>query len=355
MDLSDYTFSSQTPTWCPGCGNYAVLSAVKKSLLELKIAPKDTVVTYDIGCGGNMVNNLSVCGFATLHGRSIPVAVGAKLANPDLTVIAQGGDGGLLNEGANHLIHAAQRNDNITVLLHNNQIFALTAGQTSSATPKNLSTKSTPSGSSCSPLNPLLLASSSGAGFLARAYAFDLEATTKIIRTHPREIGVVMASTIGMEKKVNKIIDTIIEATTTVKRETQKKIEVVIEAIADVTIGLRKIISAKSVIVATTITRSRVNKLIESVINANATTSTRQSVLIEAAIKGAAEVDMIRAKIIKAVMVGTASLGNFNIRKKISATIEGIARVIVPDKYYYRNKYTEQEDEYKDKYKDYES
>jgi 2-oxoglutarate/2-oxoacid ferredoxin oxidoreductase subunit beta len=182
MDLSDYTFSSQTPTWCPGCGNYAVLSAVKKSLLELKIAPKDTVVTYDIGCGGNMVNNLSVCGFATLHGRSIPVAVGAKLANPDLTVIAQGGDGGLLNEGANHLIHAAQRNDNITVLLHNNQIFALTAGQTSSATPKNLSTKSTPSGSSCSPLNPLLLASSSGAGFLARAYAFDLEATTKIIK-----------------------------------------------------------------------------------------------------------------------------------------------------------------------------
>ncbi|MGI6278355.1 MAG: thiamine pyrophosphate-dependent enzyme [Patescibacteria group bacterium] len=182
MDLSEYTFPSQIPTWCPGCGNFAVLSAVKKSLLELAIDPKDTVVTYDIGCGGNMINNLRVCGFATLHGRSVPVAVGAKLANPDLTVIAQGGDGGLLNEGANHLIHAAQRNDNITVLLHNNQVFALTAGQASSVTPKNLPTKSTPSGSVYSPLKPLLLAAASGAGFLARAYPFDLKETTKIIK-----------------------------------------------------------------------------------------------------------------------------------------------------------------------------
>ncbi|KUK83702.1 MAG: Pyruvate ferredoxin/flavodoxin oxidoreductase, beta subunit [Microgenomates bacterium 39_6] len=182
MDLSDYSFPNQTPTWCPGCGNFAVLSAVKKSLSELSISPKDIVVTYDIGCGGNMVNNLAVCGFATLHGRSIPVAVGAKMANPDLTVIAQGGDGGLLNEGANHLIHAAQRNDNITVLLHNNQIFALTAGQASSATPKNMATKSTPSGLVYSPLNPLLLAAASGAGFLARAYPFDLEKTIKIIK-----------------------------------------------------------------------------------------------------------------------------------------------------------------------------
>lgn len=182
MDLSDYTFSSQAPTWCPGCGNFAVLAAVKKSLTDLTIAPKDTVVTYDIGCGGNMVNSLRVCGFAGLHGRSIPLAVGIKKANPDLTVIAQGGDGGLLNEGVNHLIHAAQRNDNITVLLHNNFIFALTAGQASSATPKNTTTKSTPQGVEYPPLNPLLLAASSGAKFLARTSSFDLEKTTQIIK-----------------------------------------------------------------------------------------------------------------------------------------------------------------------------
>lgn len=182
MSLADYTFPSQTPTWCPGCGNFAVLSAVKKSLDELKIAPKDTVVTYDIGCGGNMVNNLRVCGFATLHGRSIPVAVGVKKANPNLTVIAQGGDGGLLNEGANHLVHAAQRNDQITVLLFNNLVFALTTGQMSSATPLGMRTKSTPDGNPYKPLNALLLAATSGDGFLARAFAFDLEKMTAIIK-----------------------------------------------------------------------------------------------------------------------------------------------------------------------------
>jgi len=182
MDISDYTFQDQVPTWCPGCGNFAVLSAVKKSLSELKIAPKDTVVTYDIGCGGNMINNLAVCGFAALHGRSIPVAIGAKLANPKLTVIAQGGDGGLLNEGTNHLIHAAQRNDNITVLLHNNQIFALTAGQASSATPKKSPTRSTPQGVPYSPLNPLLLGAASGAGFLARISPFSPEESVKVIK-----------------------------------------------------------------------------------------------------------------------------------------------------------------------------
>ena len=181
MNLSDYS-TNQTPTWCPGCGNFGVLQSLKQALFDLKIAPKDAVVTYDIGCGGNMVNVLRVCGFATLHGRSIPVAVGAKLANPKLTVIAQAGDGGLLNEGANHLIHAAQRNDNITVLLHNNLVFALTTGQASSVTPEGMMTKSTPQGNPLPPLNPLLLAASAGGGFLARAFAFDIPQTTKIIK-----------------------------------------------------------------------------------------------------------------------------------------------------------------------------
>jgi len=183
MKISDYTYQNKTPTWCPGCGNFFVLQALKKSLMEEEIAPKDTVVTYDIGCGGNMINVLKVCGFATLHGRSIPVAVGAKKANPDLTVLAQGGDGGLLNEGANHLIHAAQRNDDITVLLHNNLVFALTTGQTSYATPKGLKTKSNPhQGNPYYPLSALALAAQAGAGFLARSYAFNVEKTTQIIR-----------------------------------------------------------------------------------------------------------------------------------------------------------------------------
>ncbi|MBP8591018.1 2-oxoacid:ferredoxin oxidoreductase subunit beta [Candidatus Shapirobacteria bacterium] len=181
MNINNYS-TNQLPTWCPGCGNFGVLQSLKQALVELKIAPKDAVVTYDIGCGGNMVNLLRVCGFATLHGRSVPVAVGAKLANPGLTVIAQAGDGGLLNEGANHLIHAAQRNDNITVLLHNNLVFALTAGQASSATPAGLATKSTPQGNPYPPLQPLLLtAAASPKAFLSRAFAFDLPQATAII------------------------------------------------------------------------------------------------------------------------------------------------------------------------------
>jgi 2-oxoglutarate ferredoxin oxidoreductase subunit beta len=182
VDINQYS-TNQPSTWCPGCGNFGVLQSLKQALAELEIAPKDAVVTYDIGCGGNMVNLLRVCGFATLHGRSVPVAVGAKLANPKLTVIAQAGDGGLLNEGANHLIHAAQRNDNITVLLHNNLVFALTAGQTSAATPVGLATKSTPEGNVYPPLNPLLLtAAASPKAFLARAFAFDFSQTTTMIK-----------------------------------------------------------------------------------------------------------------------------------------------------------------------------
>ena len=176
------------PTWCPGCGNFLVLAGIKKAIAELNLAPKNVVVAYDIGCAANMVNNLDVCGFATLHGRSIPVAVGVKMANPKLTVIAQGGEGGLVTEGGNHLIHAAQRNDDITVILNNNYVFALTTGQTSAATPKGLKTRSTPSGNPFEPLSAIDLAAISGATFLARARSADLSQTTEIIKAaikHP--------------------------------------------------------------------------------------------------------------------------------------------------------------------------
>ena len=174
--------TSQTPTWCPGCGNYFVLAALKKALKELKLDPRNVVVTYDIGCAGNMVNNLNVCGFATLHGRSIPVAVGVKMANPRLTVIAQGGEGGVVSEGGNHLIHAAQRNDDITVIINNNFVFGLTAGQASAATPKGLKTKSTPQGNPYEPLSGVDIAAVAGATFLARTLASDWENTTEILK-----------------------------------------------------------------------------------------------------------------------------------------------------------------------------
>ena len=120
-----------------------------------------------------MVNNLNVLGFATLHGRSIPVAVGVKMANPKLTVIAQGGEGGIVTEGGNHLIHAAQRNDDITVILNNNYVFALTTGQTSAATPKGLKTRSTPEGNPFEPLSAIDLAAVAGTCALAYPHRVD--------------------------------------------------------------------------------------------------------------------------------------------------------------------------------------
>jgi len=174
--------TSQEPTWCPGCGAYAFLAALKKALVENKLEPKKVVLTYDIGCSANMVNFLNVCGFATLHGRSIPVAVGIKMTNPKLTVIAQGGEGGIVTEGANHLIHACQRNDDITVIVNNNYVFGLTTGQASAATPKGAVTRSTPHGNPYEALSAVDLAAVSGGTFISRTLAANIKATEEILR-----------------------------------------------------------------------------------------------------------------------------------------------------------------------------
>ena len=181
MNKEDIFKTDKEVTWCPGCGGYGFLTALKKALGKAKLEPKDVVVAYDIGCSANAINFLNVCGFASLHGRSIPVAVGVKMANPKLTVIAQGGEGGIVTEGANHLIHAAQRNDDITVIINNNFVFALTTGQASSATPKGFKTRSTPEGNPHEPLSAVDLALVSGASFVARTFAFDIEKTSEII------------------------------------------------------------------------------------------------------------------------------------------------------------------------------
>lgn len=173
--------TNQEITWCPGCAGYGFLAAVKNALYKAKIEPKDAVVVYDIGCSANAINFLNTSGVAALHGRSIPFAVGVKMANPNLTVIAQGGEGGIVTEGGNHLIHAAQRNDDITVLINNNFVFALTTGQASAATPKGFKTRSTPEGNPFEALSAIDLALVSGATFVARTFAFDVSKTSEII------------------------------------------------------------------------------------------------------------------------------------------------------------------------------
>lgn len=174
--------NNQTPTWCPGCGNFAVLSALKKTVLNLKIDSKNLVICFDIGCGGNMSNLIEGCAVETLHGRSIPVAVGIKTANPSLTVVAQAGDGGCLNEGLNHFIHAIQRDDQIAFILNNNLVFGLTAGQKSSATPKGVLARASNAINETTPLSACDLAAAAGCRFIARVEETNIELMREILQ-----------------------------------------------------------------------------------------------------------------------------------------------------------------------------
>ncbi len=169
------------PTWCPGCANFAVMTALQNAFLALNLKPQEIICSYDIGCGANMGNFLKTSAFLGLHGRSVPLAAGAKMANPDLTVLAIGGDGGQLGEGGNHLIHAARRNDDITVIILNNFFFSLTTGQASPTTPLGIVSKTTPEGSGVLPLDIVNLSLVAGASFVARTFPGKAEHFTGVI------------------------------------------------------------------------------------------------------------------------------------------------------------------------------
>lgn len=161
-------------TWCPGCGNFGILEAFKKAVIELekKGTPKENIAfTTGIGCHAKIFDYVNLNSFYGLHGRAVATAEGIKLANPHLKVIAFSGDGDSYNEGISHLIHAAKRNIDITVIIHDNRIFALTTGQFTATSPKGLKGKSTPEGNIEDPFNPLELMLASGATFIARGYS----------------------------------------------------------------------------------------------------------------------------------------------------------------------------------------
>ena len=181
--------SGVTPTWCPGCGDFGIWAALKKALLELGTPQNQILLVYGIGCHGHMVNFLSVNGFEGLHGRPVPVAVGAKLANHSLEVIIVTGDGDCYGEGAGHLIAAARANHDIACLVHNNEVYGLTTGQTAPTAVKGFKTKSTPAGVIEIPVNPLFLAMSAGATFVARGFAGDIEGLKELILASIRHKG----------------------------------------------------------------------------------------------------------------------------------------------------------------------
>lgn len=167
--------SKHAPTWCPGCGNFAIWIALKKALARLHIPAHKVLIVYGVGCSGNMANTLGTYGFHGLHGRAVPVAVGAKLANKDSTVIIAGGDGDGYGEGLSHFIHAIRGNVDVTYLVHNNNIYGLTTGQSSPTSRKGFKSKSTPAGLIEVPINPIALALAADASFVARGFAGRLD------------------------------------------------------------------------------------------------------------------------------------------------------------------------------------
>ena len=174
--------TTELPTWCPGCGNYSIIASVKKTLSELNLEPQNTVLVSGVGCFAKLPYWIKTNGFVGLHGRSLPVAQGVKLANPKLTVLAFGGDGDGYGEGGNHFLHACRRNVDITYIVHNNSVFGLTTGQYSPTSEKGRKSKSSLLGSTEQPINPLAIAIASGATFVARAYAGHTKETVEILK-----------------------------------------------------------------------------------------------------------------------------------------------------------------------------
>ena len=172
-------------TWCPGCGNFAIQHTLKNLLSDREKEGKsldDVVLVSGIGCHAKIADYLNINSFYSLHGRAIPVATGIKLANPDLTVICCVGDGDAYAEGLDHLIFAAKRNIDITVIVHNNRVYGLTTGQYTPTSPLGFKGRSTPAGTAEYPLNPVELMLASGAGFIARGYTRKMERLKELIR-----------------------------------------------------------------------------------------------------------------------------------------------------------------------------
>jgi len=180
--VSIQDFSGYPPTWCPGCGNWGIGVAIKSALVRLQMTPSQTAVVFGIGCSGNMNDFLNAYALHSLHGRSIPNAIGIKLANHKLLVMAVVGDGDCYGEGGNHFLHACRGNHDIKVIVHDNRVYGLTTGQVSPTARKGTRSKSTPFGIIETPVNALTLALTQGATFVAQTFAGDTVHMTEIIK-----------------------------------------------------------------------------------------------------------------------------------------------------------------------------
>jgi 2-oxoglutarate/2-oxoacid ferredoxin oxidoreductase subunit beta len=175
--------------WCPGCGNFPILNIVKAALAELDIPPTEAVICSGIGQAAKTPHYLRVHYFNGLHGRALPPATGIKIANPKLTVIAESGDGDTYGEGGNHFLHTIRRNPDITNIVHNNMIYGLTKGQASPTSERGMKTPIQTEGVLLEPFNPVAVALSAGATFVARAFSGDIPHAIAIVKEAIRHKG----------------------------------------------------------------------------------------------------------------------------------------------------------------------
>ncbi len=188
MKASDYDRSGIDIAWCPGCGNFSILKIIKQALAELRISPQQLVVSSGIGQAPKTPHYFQTHLFNGLHGRALPVATGIKAANPQLVVIAEGGDGDMYGEGGNHFVHTVRRNPDITHLVHNNMVYGLTKGQASPTSLPGFVTPLQTDGVFQEPFNPLTTAIALNASFVARTFAGAFEESVAIVKeaiTHP--------------------------------------------------------------------------------------------------------------------------------------------------------------------------
>lgn len=186
--VSMENYGKYETAWCPGCGNHSILEAVKKALVASELSPRDVLFVSGIGQAAKAPHYLNANVFNGLHGRALPAATGAKLANHELTVIVESGDGCSYGEGGNHFLSAVRRNIDLTLLVHDNQVYGLTKGQASPMSERGFITKAQPEGVLSQPFNPLATAIALKAGFVARGFSGNIEELAVLIRqavAHP--------------------------------------------------------------------------------------------------------------------------------------------------------------------------
>src|SRR5512136_2862332 len=187
LKMTDYR-TSYFADWCPGCGDFGILTAIQMALTDMQLPPHKTVIFSGIGCSGKTPHCVKVNGIHTLHGRTLPFAIGTKLANPELEVVAEGGDGDGLGIGAGHFVNAGRRNIDITYLIHDNGVYGLTKGQAAPTLKLGLKTKAMSTPNVNAAINPIAIALAAGYTFIARSYAYDVrhlkDTIVKAIKHH---------------------------------------------------------------------------------------------------------------------------------------------------------------------------